>query len=62
LVTQAVQALPLVYNSCVANLFETEQRAGNNVTIRGLKQAVKNYYSIAMKGKMTPKKSDIEGG
>jgi hypothetical protein len=38
LVTQAVQALPSVYNSCVANLFNTQQHAGRNVTIRGFLQ------------------------
>jgi hypothetical protein len=33
LVTQAVQAFPAVYSSTVANLIETEQQAGNDVTI-----------------------------
>jgi hypothetical protein len=40
LVAQAVQALLAVYNSTVAGLYETERRAGNAVTLNGLKQAV----------------------
>jgi gag-polypeptide of LTR copia-type len=62
LVTQAVQALPSMYNSCVVNLFDAEQHAGRNIAMRDLKQVVKNYYAIFTKGKMTPKKTDIEGG
>jgi Zinc knuckle len=61
-VTQAIQALLAVYNSTVANLIETEQQAGNDVTIAALKEAVSNYFAIATKGKAGLKTKDIEGG
>jgi hypothetical protein len=51
LVAQAIQALPTMYNSMVAGLIETEQRAGKIVTLAGLKKAVNNYYGVTMKGK-----------
>jgi gag-polypeptide of LTR copia-type len=59
LVTQAVQALPAIYNSTVAGLFE---RLPNAVTFAVLRRAVGNHYSIAMKGKSGNKTKDIEGG
>jgi Zinc knuckle len=61
-VTQAIQALPAMYNSTVANLMETERIANRNVTVAALKQAVMSYYVVAMKGKSGMKAKDIEGG
>jgi hypothetical protein len=61
-VTQAIQALPAMYNLTVANLMETERRANCNVTVAVLKQAVASYYAIAMKGKPGMKAKDIEWG
>lgn len=62
LVTQAVQALPSMYNLAVASLFKTEWCAGVAVTLAVLKKVVSDYYSIAMKGKTGTKAKDIEGG
>jgi hypothetical protein len=62
LVTQAIQALPAMYNSMVANFFESEQRAKRVVTLSALKKVVINYYAVATKGKQGPKHKDIEGG
>jgi Zinc knuckle len=59
LVTQGVQALPAIYNSTVAGLYE---RLPNAVTFAVLRRAVGNHYSIAMKGKSGNKTKDIEGG
>jgi hypothetical protein len=62
LVAQAVQALPAVYNSTVAGSYKTERRAGNAVTLNGLKRAVCNHYAIVLRGKTGAKVKDIEGG
>jgi hypothetical protein len=61
-VAQAIQALPTMYNSTVAGLIKTEQRAGKIVTLAALKKAVNNYYGVAMKGKSGNRTQDIEGG
>jgi hypothetical protein len=62
LVTQAIQALPAMYNSTIANFLETEQQAGRVVTLLALQKVVSNYYAIATKGKQGPKYKDIKGG
>jgi Zinc knuckle len=62
IVTQAIQALPLLYNSAVYGLMDAERRAGRDVSIAALKQAVVDFYGIAMKGKSPAKTKDIEGG
>jgi gag-polypeptide of LTR copia-type len=62
LVTQAIQALPAVYNSTVASLIKAEQQEGNDVIIAALKKAVSNFFAIATKGKAGLKAKDIEGG
>jgi hypothetical protein len=62
LFAQAIQALPSMYNSTVAGLIDAEHRAGRDVTIAALKQAVADFYSIAMKGKSPSKTKYIEGG
>jgi gag-polypeptide of LTR copia-type len=59
LVTQAVQALPAIYNSTVAGLYE---RLPNAVTFAALRRAVGNHYSITMKGKSGNKTKYIKGG
>jgi gag-polypeptide of LTR copia-type len=59
LVTQAVQALPAIYNSMVAGLYK---RLPNAVTFAALRHVVGNHYSIAMKGKSGNKTKDIKGG
>jgi hypothetical protein len=55
MVTQAIQALPAMYNLMVANLMETEQRANCDVTVSVLKQAVASCYGIVMNGKLGTK-------
>jgi hypothetical protein len=53
-----VQALPAIYNSTVAGLYE---RLVNAVTFAAFRRAVGSHYSIAMKGKQGSKTKDIEG-
>jgi hypothetical protein len=55
LVAQAVQAVPAVYNSTVAGLYETECQEGNAVTLNVLNRAVSNHYAIAIEEKWDPK-------
>jgi hypothetical protein len=64
MVTQAVQALPTMYNSTVVGVYEIEQHANDVVTLNVLRVAVFNHYVIAMKGKGKPgpKAEDINGG
>jgi hypothetical protein len=62
LVTQAIQALPAMYNSTVAIFIEMEQHAARVVTLLALQKVVSNYYAIAMKGKQGLKHKDIKGG
>jgi hypothetical protein len=62
LVTQAVQALPTIYNSTVVGVYEAEQHGGRVVTLNVLRIAVSNHYAIAMRGKQGPRAKDINGG
>jgi flagellar motor switch protein FliG len=55
LVTQAIQALPAMYNSTVANFIKAEQHTARAVTLSALQKVVSNYYAIATKGKQGPK-------
>jgi LmbE family N-acetylglucosaminyl deacetylase len=60
MVTQAVQALPTMYNSTVVGVYETEQHTNHVVTLNVLQVAVFNHYAIAMKGKPGPKAKQVE--
>jgi hypothetical protein len=60
LVAQEVQALPVVFNSRVAGLYETESQLGQAVTTNVLKRAVGYHDVIAMRGKVGPRVIDIE--
>jgi hypothetical protein len=61
MVTQAVQALPTMYNSTVVGVYETELCANHVVTLNALQVAVFNHYATAMKGKPGPKIKYING-
>ena len=62
IVTQAIQALPAMYNSTVVGLMDAEARANRDVTLVALKKAVGNFYAVAMKGRSGVKPKEIEGG
>jgi hypothetical protein len=62
LVTRAIQALPIDYTSSIAALIDAERRAGRALTLDALKQAAKDYYAVARKGKEKVKVKEIEGG
>jgi gag-polypeptide of LTR copia-type len=62
IVTQAIQVLPSMYNSAVYGVLDAERRAGRDVSIEALQQAVVGFYGIAMKGRSPSKTKDIEGG